>query len=110
MEKLTIDYLHKKKMIDIFVKDLNGFICCDIARIVWNTIKRKKDFVDDKKLNSYIVEYVNKNGIDDYKTDLINIISPVIKEINLKEKDPQEISVIPFMIQQNLLWEIQEQK
>ena len=46
-------------------------------------IKRKKDFVDDKELNNYIIDNVNKNNMDDYKNDIINLINPLVKEINL---------------------------
>jgi len=28
-------------------------------------IKRKKHFIDDKKLNNYIINYINNNNIDD---------------------------------------------
>ena len=51
-------------------------------------IKRKKDFVDDKELNNYIIDNVNKNNMDDYKNDIINLINPLVKEINLEGKDP----------------------
>ena len=106
LEKLMISSVYKEKMVDIFMNDINDFTIGDIGTKVWNVIKRKKHFVDDKKLNNYIIDYANKNNIDDYKKDIINLVSPLVKEINLKGKDPQEIKVLPFMLQQKLLNEI----
>ena len=74
---------YKEKMVNIFENYINDFTFGDIGTKVWNMIKRKKLFVDDKKLNNYIINYVNKNNIDDYKKDIINLVSPLVKEINL---------------------------
>ena len=71
---------YKEKMVNIFENYINGFTFGDIGK---NVIKRKKLFVDDKKLNNYIINYVNKNNIDDYKKDIINLVNPLVKEINL---------------------------
>ncbi len=61
MEKLTIDCFHKKKMFNIFLKDLNGFISRDILLEQSGIyIKRKENFVENKKLNNYIIEYEKK--------------------------------------------------
>jgi len=91
-------------MVDTFLiglnkDDNNGGLTAKI----WNDIKSKKDFVDNKQLNDYIISYVNNNNIENYKNDIISLIGPKVKEINMDGKDPQEIFVIPFMCQQNLI-------
>ena len=102
LKNLMVGNIYKKKMVDIFITDINKNNIYDIATKTFNNLKTKKEFVDNKILNNYIIDYVKNNNIDNYKNEIISLIGPIIKEINLGEKDPQEIIVAPFMSQQNL--------
>ena len=59
----------------------------DLFSEIWNNINSNTQIVEnDVEMNELILSYVNKNNKIQFKKDLIEIIKPVIKDID--NKDP----------------------
>jgi len=70
---------------------------------IWDKVKDCQKFTDDEEMNKLMIEYVKNKSQEDFKNDLINLIKPFYEEFNLTEKDPQNITLEPFMIQNDLI-------
>ena len=88
-------------MISKYIKGID-ILDENILPDVWSDVKICKNFVDDKIMNNLIVNYVDKNNAEDYKNDLFNLLKPIVKSINLNSRDPQNIILDSFMIQNAL--------
>ena len=73
---------------------------------VWENLKSESNFIENSIVNAEIKSYVNKNDITIFMRELSDLCSKKIKKINLKEPDPQNIFLKPFMKQNNLYYEI----
>ena len=92
----------KKKLVKIFCDEIEKLTQIDLTNKIWNDIKKGGKFVEDKEMNILIKNYTEKNTKEDYKKDLINLISPFYKNIDLSGKDPQNIILENFMKQNDL--------
>ncbi len=54
------------------------------------------------KLNQRIKAYVNDHSCDDFINDFNKCVTPVIKNIDFSQDDPQDLDVILFMKQKDL--------
>ena len=67
---------------------------------VWNKINTETKIIEDNdELNNKILLYVKNGNKEKFKEDLISLIEPKIKGINIGLKDPQNIFLKPFMKQ-----------
>ena len=82
------------------ISDLDGNI---LNSNIWSELKYCHQFVEDEELNKSIIKYVEKNSQEEFKNDLIQLIKPYFKGINLEVKDPQNIILEPFMLQKELM-------
>lgn len=69
-------------------------------------LKSESNFIENSIVNAEIKSYVNKNDITIFIRELSNLCSQLVKNINLKESNPQNIFLKPFMKQNNLYYEI----
>ena len=73
----------------------------------WKKIRKTVKFIENnEELNELIKKYVQNNEKSEFKKDLKNLLGPVIKKINLDEKDPQNLFLKPFMKQNGLISDI----
>ena len=77
----------KKKVVKIFCDEIESLTQIDLTNKIWNDIKKGGKFVEDKEMNILIKNYTEKNTKEDYKKDLINLISTFCKNIDLSGKD-----------------------
>ena len=92
----------KKNLIQKYMENINDFDESMLISNIWNKLKKNDNFVEDEEMNKLIINYVKKNNEKDYKNDLFNLLKPYCKNIDLNGKDPQNIILEPFMIQNNL--------
>ena len=107
LEKMNVvelckSYIFKKKLVRKFNDEIDNLTQIDLTNKIWNDIKKGGKFVEDKEMNILIKNYTEKNTKEDYKKDLINLISPFYKNIDLSGKDPQNIILENFMKQNDL--------
>ena len=101
MKEIAKINIIKENMISKYIKGTD-ILDENILPDVWSDVKICKNFVDDKIMNNLIVNYVDKNNAEDYKNDLFNLLKPIVKSINLNSRDPQNIILDSFMIQNAL--------
>ena len=94
--------IFKKKLVRKFNDEIDNLTQIDLTNKIWNDIKKGGKFVEDKEMNILIKNYTEKNTKEDYKKDLINLISPFYKNIDLSGEDPQNIILENFMKQNDL--------
>ena len=92
----------KKKLVKIFCDEIEKSDQIDLTNKIWNDIKKGGKLVEDEEMNLLIKNYIEKNDKEDYKKDLINLISPFCKNIDFSGKDPQNIILESFMKQKDL--------
>ena len=73
---------------------------------LWENLKSETIFIDNKIVNSNISSYFNNFNIKIFQKDLFELCEKVMKEIDLKNSDPQNIFLKPFMKQNNLYYEM----
>ena len=78
----------------------------NIANKIWENLKRDKAFVGNPDLDKEISSYVNRNDFKKYVEDLSTKCRKLFKKIDLRETDPQNIYLKPFMLQNKLYYEI----
>ena len=71
--------IFKKKLVRKFNDEIDNLTQIDLTNKIWNDIKKGGKFVEDKEMNILIKNYTEKNTKEDYKKDLINLISPFYK-------------------------------
>ena len=71
--------IFKKKLVRKFNDEIDNLTQIDLTNKIWNDIKKGGTFVEDKEMNILIKNYTEKNTKEDYKKDLINLISPFYK-------------------------------
>ena len=81
----------KKKLVKIFCDEIEKSDQIDLTNKIWNDIKKGGKLVEDEEMNLLIKNYIEKNDKEDYKKDLINLISPFCKNVDLSGKEPQNI-------------------
>jgi len=75
----------------------------DLFSQVWNDIKIEENYIkNNEELNTKIKKYVIENEKESFQSDLIDLISGNIKQINIDENDPQNLFLKPFMLQNDL--------
>ena len=77
-----------------------------IIEDIWDNLKLENKFIDDKIVNDNITSYINKFNIEIFEKDLSELCGKSIKEVNLKNPDPQNIFLKSFMKQQELDYDI----
>ena len=80
--------IFKKKLVRKFNDEIDNLTQIDLTNKIWNDIKKGGKLVEDEEMNLLIKNYIEKNDKEDYKKDLINLISTFCKNIDLSEKDP----------------------
>ena len=78
----------------------------DLIEKLWEDLKSEIIFIDNKIVNSSISSYFNNSNIKIFQKDLFELCEKVMKELDLKNSDPQNIFLKPFMKQNNLYYEI----
>ena len=73
---------------------------------IWDNLKKTKTFVDNPYLDKEIASYVNNNNFEKFVDDLSANCRKLFNGIDLRETDPQNIYLKPFMIQNKLYCEI----
>ena len=84
MVELCKSNIFKKKLVRKFNDEIDNLTQIDLTNKIWNDIKKGGKFVEDKEMNILIKNYTEKNTKEDYKKDLINLISPFYKNKNSK--------------------------
>ena len=75
----------------------------DLLSEVWNKINTKTKIIEDNDdFNNKILVYVKNTNKGKFKQDLIDLIEPKIKGIDMGINDPQNIFLKPFMRQNSL--------
>ena len=73
---------------------------------LWEKLKLETKFIDNETINSSISSYFNQFNIKKFQKDFIEMCGKIIKEVDLKISDTQNIFLKPFMKQNNLYYEI----
>lgn len=102
---ITKNIILKKNIIKKMNEHLSNFDLDSLIFNIWDEFKEddKIKFSEDKIMNGYMKDYVKNKSEENFKSDLINLIEPYNKKLDLSEKDPQDLFIEPFMIQNNLL-------
>ena len=100
--EITKNNIAKKNIIKFFIDNINN-TDNTFPLIDWDELKKNNDFSNDKKINDLIINYVNSKSKEDYIMDLKNLIEPHCKIIDLSGKDPQNITLDSFMLQNGLI-------
>lgn len=103
LEELTKSNIIKKNLIKSFISNISDLDGNILNSNIWSELKYCHQFVEDEELNKSIIKYVEKNSQEEFKNDLIQLIKPYFKGINLEVKDPQNIILEPFMLQKELM-------
>ena len=101
LNKIIENNIIKENLIYQFMKEVNiakneGDI---LNQDFWEQIKNCKTFIEDEAMNNNIINYVKDKTINDYKNDLLNLLKPHVKNINLNGQEPQNIFLDSFMKQ-----------
>ena len=102
LEELTKSNIIKKNLIKSFISNISDLDGNILNSNIWSELKYCHQFVEDEELNKSIIKYVKENSQEMFKNDLIELIKPYFKGINLEVKDPQNIILEPFMFQKEL--------
>lgn len=103
LNEITRNNIIKRKIVKKLKGNITDFNMDSLISNVWEKFGENETFVEDKKMNDLMWSYIKNKTKEDFKSDLINLIKPYYKEIDLNSRDPQNITVEPFMIQNNLL-------
>ena len=98
--------LIKKTIIKKLTQNIRDFNMSSLISKVWDKLRDCDDnveFVEDKKMNTLIKNYLKNKTEEDFKLDLIDLIKPYCTKLDLDSYDPQNITLEPFMIQNHLL-------
>ena len=82
--KLTLLKLLKKEIIKKLKENISYFNEDSLISNVWEKFVENEVFVEDKKMNDLMWNYINNNSQEAFKLDLINLIKPYYKGIDLK--------------------------
>ena len=105
LDKVIENNIIKEELISKFMKEVNIPGENILNQDIWKQIQRCKNFIKDEKMDEMdkkIINYVKTKSIDDYKKDLISLLQPYVKKINLDGLDPQNIYLDSFMEQNGL--------
>jgi len=73
---------------------------------VWKQLEKEEKIINDININKNIKNYIKKNNLAIFQEDLSNLCGEKIKSINLKNADPQNIFLKPFMKQNGLYYDM----
>ena len=103
LNKLIENNVIKENLIDKFMKEINIPEGDILNQDFWTNIQTCNKFIDDDEvMNNNIINYVKKKSLNDYKNDLLSLLQPHVKNIELNDKDPQNIFLDSFMKQHGL--------
>ena len=102
LEETSENNFQKKNIIKFFIKKLEDKKIKN-NNDFWGQIKEIKLYVKNKEMNELIKAYVEKNNMEIFKNDLTELLKGCTKDINLKEKDPQNLQLEAYIIKNNLL-------
>ena len=97
IKNLNIEDLIKKNRIkNKLINEMNNNLSIsnekNLYSEAWKKIQKTVKFIENnEELNELIKKYVQNNEKSEFKKDLKNLLGPVIKKINLDEKDPQNL-------------------
>ena len=74
---------------------------------VWENLKSEKKLIQNINIDKNIKEYIKNKNISTFMKDLNVLFGEKIKDINLKNADPQNIFLKPFMKQNELYYDMQ---
>ena len=103
LNEITRNNIIKRKIVKKLKGNITDFNMDSLISNVWEKFGENETFIEDKKMNDLMWSYIKNKTKEDFKSELINLIKPYYKEIDLNSRDPQNITVEPFMIQNNLL-------
>ena len=73
---------------------------------VWKQLEKEEKIINDININKNIKNYIKKNNLAIFQEDLSKLCREKIKSINLKNADPQNIFLKPFMKQNGLYYDM----
>ena len=73
---------------------------------VWKQLEKEEKIINDININKNIKNYIKKNNLAIFQEDLSKLCGEKIKSINLKNADPQNIFLKPFMKQNGLYYDM----
>jgi len=103
LKEITKNNILKRNIIKQLKENNGDFDMNSLISNVWEKLGKNETFVEDKKMNNLMKNYIQNRTEGDFKSDLISLIKPYSKGIDLNGRDPQNITVEPFMIQNNLI-------
>ena len=72
---------------------------------IWKNLENEEFFIENEKIKDKIKTYISQSSFEIFVKDFSSTFAETIKEINLDEKDPQNLFLKPFMIQHKLYCE-----
>jgi hypothetical protein len=103
LNEITKNNIIKKNIIKLFFDNINSNSDNTFPLIDWGELQKSNDFSSNKNMNDLIIKYVRSESKENYIKDLNNMIKPYCKIIDLSEKDPQNIILDSFMLQNGLI-------
>jgi len=82
--EITKKNILKKEIIKKLKENISYFNEDSFISNAWEKFVENEVFVEDKKMNDLIWNYINNNSQEAFKLDLINLIKPYYKGIDLK--------------------------
>ena len=76
--------IFKREIIKKLKENISYFNEDSLISNVWEKFVENETFVENKKMNELMWNYINNNSQEDFKLDLINLIKPYYKGIYLK--------------------------
>jgi len=73
---------------------------------VWKQLENEEKVINDIDINANIKNYIKNNNLATFQEELSKLVGPKIKSINLKNADPQNIFLKPFMKQNGLYYDM----
>ena len=104
LNKLIENNISKQNLISKYIKEVNTAGENILNKDIWKDIQECDEFVEDKDMNEKICNYVKIKKKNDYKKELLSLLEPYVKNINLDERDPQNIFLDSFMKQNDLFF------
>ena len=96
LNEITRNNILKRDIIKKLKENISDFNMSSLISNVWKKFGKNEVFVEDKKMNDLMWNYINNKTEEDFKKDLINLIKPYYNGIDLNSLDHQNISVEPF--------------
>ena len=100
IHELLKSYQIKNNLINKIKENMPLIVRRDLLSEVWKDISNSIKIIEgNDELNNKILNYVKNNDKIKFKKDLVSLIKPEIKDINIGLNDPQNIFLKPFMKQ-----------